>query len=120
MKETDKQNTNYPLIASIEGLTSIENTDTLIARGRLLKTDTTENGKVNMSRFFDYEMIFDDNTGIPVLKEVKIDEKYIGKLIEITCIVRFQPVHQKPCPPFCQNTTPFYQIIQILNFKIKF
>lgn len=109
----------YPLIKSLTALDSANHNDTVNIEGYLHKytPEAVIKGKGGGAQFFDYMILFADNTKIPVRKEVKLDTNHIGDYVNLLCVVVRSPIHSQPCPPYCQNTSEFWQIQNIIHIN---
>jgi len=115
--KSDDPHAAFPVITSLNDLESFHHNDTVVIIGFLRHFEPKTSGKGGFSQYFDVEVLFQDSSVIPVRKTAPFDQAYIGKAVEMTCIPVKSPVHDNPCPPYCQNTSEFWQIKDIIEIQ---
>lgn len=100
-------------VQSVEDLEQQNNKDTVNIDGFLQSNQTINEGKD--SHFFNYEIVLPDSTIIPIRKKNLIDKKFINNHVSLIVTIIKDQIHNKPCPPYCQNTAKFWQIDQIIS-----
>jgi hypothetical protein len=117
-KNLTEKGVSYQIIQRLDDLDSTYHNDTVNIEGYLRKYENPYTGKGGGAQWFSYEVLLADSTAMPIKKNVIIDKAYNKKHIILTGIISKDPIHDKPCPPYCQNTTKFWQIGSIIDINL--
>ena len=102
-----QQNRQNPLPEHIPMITSTkqlnEHSSEVWIQGQIEKYMPASEGKGTHVQYFEYELVFGDSTRIPISSNVTIDTTYIQREIKLFVLIGNAPLHNKPCPPYCQN-----------------
>lgn len=109
---------NYSEIKSNNDLSSVNNKDTVLVKGLLQKWTPWSNGKGGGYQFFKHEIVFSDSTKLPLVNNIVVDSFFIDKHINIKGVVVLKSIHDRPCPPYCQNTAAFWQLKSIIEIQL--
>ena len=68
--------------------------------------------------YFRYAIELPDKSQVPISKRVTIDPQYLDRKVQLRARIGTAPLHQKQCPPYCQNAM-VRQIQEVLQIQLQ-